>query len=722
MSAELWAVIERVKAGSRDESDIQAITAAIASGKIVLANAPGSVSIGRNISGSQIVTGNNNVTGDRNIVIYGADAQTIQAVLAMAQEQQSEPKQTSEPTGLSAGQQRRLKEQWDAIQAEWQLRSEKAKRLREALAIEAGTAVKFQLEKQLLEEEAQLTRLSGELDKLESSLQKPNSAQNPVPISSSRTMTIPEPFTAIPITAGILTNIASDILKHHAQALDGTLAGQALKWAGLIEPNLYDRLREILLKALDLYFNTYPERDLLGIDNLFLDAEVARQVGGYILERRPIDWTKVQQTFEQQVIIYPSSKQRIQDQGLSSKQIIEDFIGCYRQVLREQLSLPQVVVLLELLNQNEALIAEIRASEQRLHQYITELRANQLSPQSLDVAYQQGQQQLAIALTEEMDVTGLVSSDRSLQVIQARLQPTPALFERGLCKGRLLSAKPNQYFVSHGFTSDLLADWRQALVEGLAQASDDNSTLQPYFSGDTLLSGFRLCGICEQIYTSRFSMFLLPPSQDRNVYLELGIAIGLGAPFFLIQHYEAKIPGVLEGLSRYAKGGLFRTMRRELAGQIEEYDFGVVHFIANLPQAGSQPKYLIAAGGLVEDEDFEGSIIEALQGSFSHLEAVSLSDQLRNAEASGWVLDQLVQSIQTSRFAIYRVDEDCSPATFLALGISIGLNRPFLMVHRANRDVPLDLRGMGMYQFSNFVALQREIIGRHQEFFNRYAK
>lgn len=339
----------------------------------------------------------------------------------------------------------------------------------------------------------------------------------------------------------------------------------------------------------------------------------------------------------------------------------------------------------------------------------------------INTANLEGKQQLAIALTEEMGASGLDNSDQFLQAIQARLQPTPPLFREGLCKGRLLSPKPNQYFVSHGFSPDLLADWRQALEEGLAQTSDDRSTLQPYFSGDTMLGGFRLCGVCEQLFTSRFSMFLLPPSQDRNVYLELGIAIGLGAPFFLIQHYEAKIPEVLEGLSRYAKGGLFRTMRRELAGQIEEYDFGVVHFIADLPQIGSQPKYLVAAGELIDDEDFEGSIMDALQSSFSHLEAVSLTDQLKNAKTSGWVLNQLVQSIQMSRFAIYRVDEDCLPTTFLALGISIGLNRPFLMVHRTNRDVPLDLRGMGMYQFSNFVALQREIIARHQEFFNRYA-
>jgi hypothetical protein len=343
--------------------------------------------------------------------------------------------------------------------------------------------------------------------------------------------------------------------------------------------------------------------------------------------------------------------------------------------------------------------------------------------EALSVMYQQEQQQVAISFTEKMNAMGLASVDQSLQTILARLQPIPTLFEKGLCKGRLLSPKPNQYFVSHGFAADVLADWRQTLVDALVQTDGgDCTSLQPYFSGDTLLSGFRLCGICEQIYTSRFSMFLLPPSQDRNVYLELGIAIGLGAPFFLVQHHEAELPGSLEGLSRYAQGGSFRRMRRELAGQIEDYDFGSVHFIADLPQAGSQATYLIVAGELIDDEDFEGSIMDAVQRSYSHIAAVSLAAPSSGMEATGWMLDQLVMAIQASRFAIYRVDEDCSPTTFLALGISIGLNRPFLMVHRARKDVPLNLRGMGMYQFPNFVALQREVVSSHQAFFDRQAR
>jgi hypothetical protein len=71
-------------------------------------------------------------------------------------------------TGLTAGQRRRLQQKLDGLQLEWDIRSEKVKRTRKDLSIEAGTAVKFQLEQQLLDEEAQLAHLSNQLDEIES--------------------------------------------------------------------------------------------------------------------------------------------------------------------------------------------------------------------------------------------------------------------------------------------------------------------------------------------------------------------------------------------------------------------------------------------------------------------------------------------------------------------------------------------------------------------------
>ena len=53
----------------------------------------------------------------------------------------------------------------------FEIRSEKFKQMKKAVAVEVGTAVKFQLEQQLLDEEAKLAHLSDDLDKIESALQ-----------------------------------------------------------------------------------------------------------------------------------------------------------------------------------------------------------------------------------------------------------------------------------------------------------------------------------------------------------------------------------------------------------------------------------------------------------------------------------------------------------------------------------------------------------------------
>ncbi|BAY26879.1 WD repeat protein [Calothrix sp. NIES-2100] len=72
-------------------------------------------------------------------------------------------------------QQQRLAQQRDNLQAEWDLRTEKLKRLRQALAIENSPDVQFKLQQQIQAEETELKRLEQELYKIEQALSKTNS-------------------------------------------------------------------------------------------------------------------------------------------------------------------------------------------------------------------------------------------------------------------------------------------------------------------------------------------------------------------------------------------------------------------------------------------------------------------------------------------------------------------------------------------------------------------
>ena len=80
------------------------------------------------------------------------------------------PEIVSMSNGLMSRQRRRLGRKHDTLQREWDLRSERVKRMRAALAIEVDVASSFKLEQQLLEQEAALACLEDELDEIERAL------------------------------------------------------------------------------------------------------------------------------------------------------------------------------------------------------------------------------------------------------------------------------------------------------------------------------------------------------------------------------------------------------------------------------------------------------------------------------------------------------------------------------------------------------------------------
>jgi Effector-associated domain 10/NACHT domain len=83
MSENLQKIIDRVKAGNHTQEDVLAIVSEISAGKLVLASGSGAVAIGGDAANTQIATGNQNVIGDRNTVIYiyGAESEVIQSVV-----------------------------------------------------------------------------------------------------------------------------------------------------------------------------------------------------------------------------------------------------------------------------------------------------------------------------------------------------------------------------------------------------------------------------------------------------------------------------------------------------------------------------------------------------------------------------------------------------------------------------------------------------------------
>src|SRR5437773_12112076 len=121
---------------------------------------------------------------------------------------------------------------------------------------------------------------------------------------------------------------------------------------------------------------------------------------------------------------------------------------------------------------------------------------------------------------------------RDVNALAARLQSEategqkeeykrPLLFQTGLCAGLPLEPCPNEYFVAQEFSAD-----REDLFASLETAFQ-RFGLRAYRADAGIQPGHLLCKIAGKIQTSLFSVFELTKTQNRNVYLEVGSAIGL---------------------------------------------------------------------------------------------------------------------------------------------------------------------------------------------------
>lgn len=262
-------------------------------------------------------------------------------------------------------------------------------------------------------------------------------------------MPLPESFAIGAFAAGIATNLASDILTHRASSLDNSLIGKALKWAGFAKPDFQERLQDVLKKALEIYFEDFPERQALGVDEFFQKSTVIEQISGAILNRLPLDETTLQDAWEEHLSDKPIFLLLSQQQSLSAGEVVSNFLDCYQRVLRNQQSVPELAIAYDLLGQSEEFIRELRASEERLESYISELlkHRSEAYKQSFSFYGREIEQKVKVIIDEYIGQPFAGRSDEQLDIYQ--------FFEMNK-KGVLLVTAPA------GFgKSALLINWMQ---------------------------------------------------------------------------------------------------------------------------------------------------------------------------------------------------------------------------------------------------------------------
>jgi len=537
-------------------------------------------------------------------------------------------------------------------------------------------------------------------------------------------MTLPSPFDPFAFTTGILANLATDMLKHHAQSLENTLAGRMLKRAGLIEPNFDDRLRDTIAQTLQFYFETHPAYRLTGVAAFFRDPITATQIGDFILERKQIDQDEIQKALETHLGTEPIAHIPIQQRGLNPKVIVPNFLECYRRTLSKQLSVPQMALLLEILDQTDTMIHEMRASEGRLKAVVQEV-INRVD----------SQMGLLESISSDMQVfKQKLGLDRPPTVIAEEINLTlrtvtrSSMFDSGgWCSGYQFNPMPDRYFLAQAFTPDR-DDLRSALSKALNEFG-----VTPVVGDDIFWHGYFICKISALIQSTPFGIYQLTKNQNRNVHLELGIAIGLGRPFILVKDRDAEVSPMIQGIE-YFPIESYLELSSKLGARIRPFLTEIGKY--KLPQldAPGSSKTVIISHGNVEAVDYCVTIARTLvkfnltpvilgdpEGKIAEFLAQERIPHSVAGSGGTKMLDEVVSAIQQARLGVYRIEKDCSPDAFVALGISMGLNRPGILVQKRNREIPADLAGAVKLEFDAYSKFETPLIDRYGDFIKRYA-
>jgi hypothetical protein len=287
-------------------------------------------------------------------------------------------------------------------------------------------------------------------------------------------------------------------------------------------------------------------------------------------------------------------------------------------------------------------------------------------------------------------------------------KPRQGMFAAGgLCEGYALKPLPDQFFVAHEVSDEKVEDLRHALARGLADMQ-----LTPYTVDRDIRAGHRLCKIAASIQTTAFGVFDLPATPDRNVYLELGMAMGLGRPFVLTRSEDAAIPSLVQGLDMFDFAS-YADLRRNLGEKVQAGQFASL-----LPSDDPQDTATcLIADGELDQDDFREAVGQALRPY--GLSPVYLLDGPVGAQMS---LTETIRAIQAARFGLYRIDEQSSANTFLALGIAIGLGQPWLLLAHQQSTIPMDVRGLSHLTFRSFTQIEQELPRRCHAFLEQQTR
>jgi hypothetical protein len=301
------------------------------------------------------------------------------------------------------------------------------------------------------------------------------------------------------------------------------------------------------------------------------------------------------------------------------------------------------------------------------------------------------------------------------------LEKSNAFFSsKGPCSSIQLIPYPDKYFVAQEFNSNK-DDLRESIEDALKRFGYTSIG-----AGDQYLSEPILCKIAALIQSTPFGVYQLTKSQNRNVYLELGIAIGFGRSFILVKERDAEPAKIIQDVEYYPID-TYLDIRYNLGELLESYMTSIGKSQFKRIDFDNSNKDVVLYHGDAESVDITIVVAKEIKnlgltpvilGKFQENLAKYLQSEVDVKPKFIESRDQILEAIQRSKFGVFRIHKSASADNFVALGFSIGLNKPFLGIRHLGEDIPSDLSYLPSIDYSGYTELKRIINMQLQSWLN----
>ena len=263
-----------------------------------------------------------------------------------------------------------------------------------------------------------------------------------------------------------------------------------------------------------------------------------------------------------------------------------------------------------------------------------------------------------------------------------------------------------QYFVGHRLTPENIDDLREVIADVLGSLG-----YEPFYADKALEGQSLLSKICQRIFLTNFSVFDLS-SANPNVYLEMGIALGLNRPIIAIARNGTSLPPVLQGhsvvmyadysdleakLLRLCAQG-FPSTRRTLPDHCH-FCGRVCDSMATMPDENS---YLVL-------DNYKLLWRDLMRLIGPHLSQRQLHPVYLTEQPFGPLLCDVRRKVLSSQFAICHLGK-ANESSFLALGMAIGGEVPWLLLSKKDEDpVPSNLQGFDRIEYASLADFEEQL-------------